>query len=55
MTVFGAQYIGRVVPKRMVEMDRFVVSLKMRSSQTLVRRSGQSLATMKELGGTLEK
>ena len=46
--------IARVIPKTMVEMDRFVVTLK-RSGQTLVRQSRESLATMKELGGTLEK
>ena len=38
----------------MVEMDRFVVTLK-GSTETLVRQSSESLATMKELGGTLEK
>ena len=46
--------IARVIPKKMVEMDRFVVSLK-GSTETLVRQSRESLATMKELGGTLEK
>ena len=43
-----------VDPNKMIEMDRFVVRLK-RSAQTLVRQSRESLATMKELGGTLEK
>ena len=46
--------IPRVIPKRMVEMDRFVVTLK-GSTETLVRQSRNSLATMKEQGGTLAK
>ena len=39
----------------MVEMDRFVTRLSGSEEETLVRRSRESLATMKEQGGTLTR
>ena len=39
----------------MVEMDRFVRRLSGSEEETLVRRSQDSLATMKEHGGTLSR
>ena len=36
-------------------MDRFVFKLKGQETEKLVRHSGECLATMKELGGTLDK
>ena len=41
--------------KTMIEMDRFVMELSGSPTQTLVRQSEDSLATMKEGGGTLSK
>ena len=39
----------------MVEMDRFVRTLTGSEEETLLRRSRDSLATMKEHGGTLTR
>ena len=41
--------------KTMIEMDRYVVELTGSPTQTLERQSRESLATMKEGGGTLER
>ena len=49
-------YFSSYDPKFMIEMDQFVINLSGQLSvQTVERLSGESVATMKEVGSTISR